>query len=590
MKQAMIEAIDNVGFQPFLTLGVSGADGALDLAVCYTQQEVDSFCAYVRQTAGAASDRFRAGLLAALSGEAYDAMEAWFAWIAGDDEAAEGTPHVRVRLYAHDGAPWSFYAGYPLIELTLDGGPQSEKERAEAIAGIVEGFADTSGNDLCRWLLIEAGALALSKHYGSRGKHADALDYVDMGLAARPYSMHLKAAKFALEQVLAGKPAPARLVKFIDRDNGYLEGFTCAQPWIRFDIGPTGDTLVCCGHWLDKSIGNVVADPAEAVLNSDTAVAIRKSMLDGTYKYCNHLDCMEMINDQLPTIERARETLPFIRRAVEEGDYRVERLESMLFALDQTCNLTCPSCRTEKIVENLKQNTTKLHAIDEHIVPVLKGLKHLNINPAGELFASKTSRRLLEHVGTEHAPDVVLDIISNGTLFNAKEWARYPNIHGRIRSIRISTDAATKETFEKLRRLGKWEVFLENIAFLGQLRVTGALGEFESRHGQYRFSFTYQLDNFREMPDFVRFVRAHHGTSAVFERLQNLGAYSDEEFRRLAVHLPSNPHHEEFLAVIRDPILHSPDVYGDFGEFLRDVEQPAGLGVEEAGVTAYVGA
>jgi hypothetical protein len=54
-----------------------------------------------------------------------------------------------------------------------------------------------------------------------------------------------------------------------------------------------------------------------------------------------------------------------------------------------------------------------------------------------------------------------------------------------------------------------------------------------------------------------------HADFALFERLLNV-VFSDQEYRRKAVHLAGHPQREEFLAIIRDPIFRSWRVWHDF--------------------------
>ena len=54
---------------------------------------------------------------------------------------------------------------------------------------------------------------------------------------------------------------PDRLMKFIGEDNGYLRQFVCPLPFEHFEIGPAGDVLVCCGHWVPTRIGNFLEGP-----------------------------------------------------------------------------------------------------------------------------------------------------------------------------------------------------------------------------------------------------------------------------------------------------------------------------------------
>lgn len=247
----------------------------------------------------------------------------------------------------------------------------------------------------------------------------------------------------------------------------------------------------------------------------------------------------------------------------------MEGVDYLTFGLDQTCNLSCPSCRTHRIVEKVSASTEKAQAVEEKLIGLLPNVKILHINPAGEMLASKPSRKLLELIDDERCPDLRLDIISNGTLFTEEEWNKFPGIHNKVRSICISIDAARKETFEKLRRLGRHEPFVENMRFLGRLRATGIIP-------QLKFSFTYQVDNFREMPEFVDFCASMNADFAIFERLQNI-CFPAEEFRTKAVHYPDHPLHADFLRIVGNPIFASPRVWHDF-----DYEGAAKMTSEEA--------
>jgi MoaA/NifB/PqqE/SkfB family radical SAM enzyme len=247
---------------------------------------------------------------------------------------------------------------------------------------------------------------------------------------------------------------------------------------------------------------------------------------------------------------------PRVCKALAEQNYELDGIDEIMFAFDQTCNLSCPSCRTNVITEKVSQSVEKARAVEEKLLPLLSGLHTLQINPAGELFASKPSRKLLELIDEERCPNLHLDIISNGTLFSREEWDKFPGIHNKVRSVRISIDAASKETFEKLRRLGKYDIFLKNMNFLRELRVGGTLP-------QLKFSFTYQLDNFREMKAFIDFCTEMHADFAIFERLQNI-AFAEQEYRQKAVHYPDHPLYREFIALIKDPAFRSTRVWHDF--------------------------
>ncbi len=556
-----------IGFQPFIQIDVEH-EGEPPLLLCVTQQDIARFADELAAFLVRRPSRLLAGLNDAIRVESYDAGDRFFEWIT-EGEAAGAS---RVELFPDGSHPLPYSLKFPAFSITDDTTEASPADapadRASGLQRALEAYDTSEGNDAIKWLIMEGMALGLSKYFGSNGDFGPARTAVGIGLKYAPKSIHLRAADFAIECKLTGRPVPDRLVKFIGRDNGALRRKICPEPFRRFDVGPSGEVLVCCGHWVPTSIGNLMTDGVDQILNSNTARKIRASMLDGSYKYCNHLECSALIQGYLLDKDQVRN--PVLRAAVDHNKLEVEKVDQILFAFDQSCNLSCPSCRRERIVEKPSLNQAKAEVVEQKLLPLLKTLKFLDINPAGELFSSKPSRRILEMVSREACPDLYIDIISNGTLFTEKEWRKLPNLKGMVRSVRISTDAATKGTFESLRRLAVWEAFVENMTFLGRLRRDGEIAHL-------KFSFTYQLGNFREMIAFVDFAKSFNCDFVIFERLQNLGAFSWDEFRARAVHLREHPLHAEFLAVIRDPTFAQPTVWHDF-----EWEGAARLSAEDA--------
>jgi hypothetical protein len=512
---------------------------------CRTQEAIAEFVDQLSHLPELGTNTLLRGIERALQSETYEAAEALFSWV----QECQPTHRETVHLGLSAGLECAAYWGYPVFARQLGEAPGDSDDRLQLLLRIFEAYDRTSGNDATRFVLMEALAFALSRCLGARGKFAEALPIVERALKHQPRSIHLKAAKHALNVKISGEPLPARLEKFIGKDNGFLRQFVCPEPFRRVEISYNGAVLVCCGHWLPTVIGNFIKSPINDVLNSAKARKIRESMTDGSYKYCNHLECPSLNQDKLP--KRSEHWNPCIMHAIEGGRFEIDRIDHLGFGLDLTCNLSCPSCRTDRIIEKMSDASEKTAAVEQKLYPLLPTVNRLHINTAGELFASKPSRRVLELIDDKRCPNLLLEIISNGTLFTEGEWNRYPNIHNKVWSVRISTDAATKQTFEKLRRLGRYEVFVENVKFLGRLRSSGKIGLLV-------FSFTYQLDNFREMPDFVAFVTSMNGDYALVERLQNMGAYSDAEYRQKAVHHPDHPLYKEFLGIIDHPGLRDP--------------------------------
>jgi hypothetical protein len=555
VEPRILEEMRAIGYQPFIFIELIDTTGQHSSFVCNTQNDVPQFVHDLVASKADAENILISAINKALRLETFDAADLLFSWASSASDDFSAGVMVGVPLASVVKCP--FYVGYPVLSVdqTKPSAAAGSTTKFSVLQAFVANYANTSGNDSLRAAIVEAFTLAICRVGGMLGDYVGVKESLGIAMQCLPYSIFLKSAEHALSLKMQGKTIPKRLEKFIGEDNGYLKRFVCPEPFKRFDIGPSGDVLMCCGHWLPTSIGNFQRDAVDDILNSQMAQKIRASVTDGTYKFCNHLECGALIQESLPLREEIVD--PVINHAIATKDFRLKGVDHLLFAYDRSCNLSCPSCRTERVIEKASESEEKAQAVEEKLKPLLPSIKVLNLNPAGELFASRPSRKILELINDEFCPDLVLDIISNGTLLSEQEWNKFPGIHNKIRSIRISTDGATKPTFEKLRRLGNWDVFVANMTFLARLRHEGVVP-------QLKFSFTYQVDNYLEMAEFVAFAKNFNCDFVIFERLQNLGAFSHEHFLERAVHRPEHRLHQEFLQVIGDPVFLDTAVWHDF--------------------------
>ena len=66
-------------------------------------------------------------------------------------------------------------------------------------------------------------------------------------------------------------------------------------------------------------------------------------------------------------------------QAVAAGDFRMKGVDFLTFGFDQTCNLSCPSCRTHRIVEKTSASIEKARAVEEKLVDLLPTVKVLHM-------------------------------------------------------------------------------------------------------------------------------------------------------------------------------------------------------------------
>ncbi|HET9509568.1 MAG TPA: radical SAM protein, partial [Sphingomonas sp.] len=348
-----------------------------------------------------------------------------------------------------------------------------------------------------------------------------------------------------------------------------LAGKICLTPFVQADV-LDGTTHLCCASWLQTSIGNMGQSDWQAVWNSDAAQAIRESIHDGSYRYCNKSACPIIQSGGLTPAAELRTRSDFWRDIIDASRTEVSSgPEVVNLAYDRTCNLSCPSCRVERFAADEATRGRYEEMQQRTILPLLKGARTVFVTGSGDPFSSKNFRRLLQQLTPEAYPDLRFQIMTNGMLFTPRQWTDFPSIHRRVAMLKISVDAATGPTHELLRRGARWPVMLENMAFAGRLLADGLIDNFE-------LVFTVQRENYREMGAAIDLARKVGARQVWFGRITNWGTFTEQEYRDKAVFLSGHPEHQAFLAAMADPRLRDPMVIrGDLDEFLPDIAAAA---------------
>ncbi|NYZ16578.1 hypothetical protein HL658_28880 [Azospirillum sp. RWY-5-1] len=400
-----------------------------------------------------------------------------------------------------------------------------------------------------------AAPFAATRALYRAGRIAEARDLMERHIARQSHFL-FEQAHAVLTYAASGRPVPAHLQDVLGHSD-HFQGRFCTLPFYEMTIGVDGSAYLCCPSYLNLTAGNILTDKVSDIVNSETAIRIRRSILDGDFKYCNRLSCSFIAGDNLPTREQAR-AHPFFRKVIDEDRAELDVIHRMSLALDRSCNLSCPSCRSEVIIEKGQAVAAMMKATRDVILPMLKKIKVMQMNGYGEFAMSEPCRLILKSINREEYPDLKLDLITNALLFDGGFWQKFPNAHSMIRTVRVSIDGATKDTYERLRRGGDFGRLQQNMAFLASLRRQGMFEELS-------ILCVYQLDNFREMKRMAEWAIELGCDRIYFEKLLNWSSYgSDAGYVRRAVHLLENPHYAEFREIVSDPIFHHPAVVRDW--------------------------
>lgn len=331
----------------------------------------------------------------------------------------------------------------------------------------------------------------------------------------------------------------------------------CSKPFDTFVTAEGGDVLTCnCGGWLPFPTGNVYsAANAAEIWDSEAAQEIRRSILDGDFSYCSRMLCPYIVGNTLP--KRDEVTDPTMRSVIDNNTVKLGDTgpREGVLSHDASCNLACPSCRTEIIVSKRSEQAAYDRARDDILLPLAEKMDGmLTICGHGDPFGSWHYRSIFDKLDRQTHPGLRLDILTNGQLLSEKEWNKMSNVHGMVDFIRVSIDAAEAETYEDLRRPGKWDRLMTNMAFLGDLRKRGEIKYLQ-------ISMVVQAKNYRQMKQFVEMGRAFNADQSMFIRLWNFsGSYQENELVSADVCSALHPEHNRLLEMVSDPIFRDPDV------------------------------
>ena len=342
--------------------------------------------------------------------------------------------------------------------------------------------------------------------------------------------------------------------------NPNVERLFCSQPFTRFEVlgggGQRGDVFFCCQSWITSSIGNMRKRSVQEIWNGREARDIRRSILDGSFHYCRADVCPYLqridgpvqrvadVRDEelLDVIKTRRTDLPFGPREV-------------ICSFDQSCNLSCPSCRPRIIMETAHGKAI-LDLQNRLEDDALRDARMLYITGSGDPFGSPLFREWLCRMDTSKMPKLErIHLHTNGLLWTPRTWQAIPEkTRSFIRAATVSVDAATAETYAVNRRGGDFETLLERLSFIAELRKNGPLSYLE-------IHMTVQVNNHQEMPMFVRLGRAYNCDRVSFHQLLDWGSFSREEYAARAIQLKSHPQHASLLEILRDNELEDPIVY-----------------------------
>jgi MoaA/NifB/PqqE/SkfB family radical SAM enzyme len=275
----------------------------------------------------------------------------------------------------------------------------------------------------------------------------------------------------------------------------------CPRPYDTLLIDKNGSCYACeCTSWLPQSVGNLQLRSLDEIINSEMRQHLQGSIADGTYRFCNEHQCSYLKSG-----------------VILHG--QPERIQHLRLAIDDSCNLRCPSCRKSMIFHKEGSAYNLGIRLADKINDWLYNYNHpiqVHIGSDGDPFASHVYRHFMEQ--TPERDNIKYSILTNGLMF--KEFHQtVPHIINNLKELGVSIDGATKETYEKLRIGGRWEKITEALQCISELR--------KKKDFRFILHFVVQKDNYHEMENIIELGEQYGADRVWLNKIEDWGTIDD---------------------------------------------------------------
>lgn len=326
-------------------------------------------------------------------------------------------------------------------------------------------------------------------------------------------------------------------------------------------INQDGAVRLC--SWLNDGgvIGHLTKNSLDEIYHSEAAKLIHDMHARGDHSNCNPNQCPYVANNN-----------------VEEHEIEIDEIprypESLYMAFENVCNYKCVMCDIPNCMAraDVKAREEKLDIIEAELRKALPYVKHLSANGLGELFVSKHTLRLLSEWKPIADPsEISVTLETNGSLFDEEHWKPIENLGKYKLSVCITVLSFHDELYRELSGTNQpVDKLISNLHFVKSLREKGVIDYLE-------LATVYQNKNYKELPEFAK--RCIEEFGADYVRLRPFDPWGAEGLREWMMDVRNvyHPNHEDFLQVMKDPVLSHPKVH-DWGG-----GRESGLGPEPYG-------
>lgn len=255
----------------------------------------------------------------------------------------------------------------------------------------------------------------------------------------------------------------------------------CSKPFEEFEIDVDGNCYCCCRWWNNSyCLGNIFQHSIDEIWNGAAAQELRRSILEGDYKYCKIKECIPCYSDNI--------------KYEKITNYPAE----ISLCYDYSCTAKCVFCSDTVKMMSENECCRWDDIIDTKLIPLFSNARIVRLSAAGEVFVSNHSKNLIKKIA-KYYPNIKFSIISNG-IYASEENIKKLGIEDQLMTIKFSIPSLKNSTYKKMVRNGNLKLVKKNLQYFSSLKKQRKLWEF-------RLNFIISSENYKEILDYSKYAQ-----------------------------------------------------------------------------------
>ncbi|MFG0316896.1 MAG: SPASM domain-containing protein [Planctomycetota bacterium JB042] len=228
----------------------------------------------------------------------------------------------------------------------------------------------------------------------------------------------------------------------------------CTRPWRQATVLSDG-TAVCACIDAEKTnpLGDLTTKSFDEVWNGPEYVRLRRAI-------ARNIDAIPICRGCPHRIEGPKPPEDYLEH--------VEKPRALYVESHIGCNLACPGCNRDGMIDSRASQTLDLETYKRVIDALSPELRYMEFHVGGENYMHKQAHEMVRYC-REKNPHCVILSSTNGHFFHTEDRQR-GLLESGIDCVVFSVDGATQESYEKYRVNGRLDRVLDGMRAVAAMR------------------------------------------------------------------------------------------------------------------------